>query len=185
MDTERVTAYHEAGHAVAATVLGHPINSVTVVPGENDLGGMLPDPDDGQNLNTAFYLYRISLISLAGALAEICLKGTVNKSGVGITDMKSGTFVDSSDCDRAKKVANCIKRDHRMRKIRAFPVKEAERLIRNNWSAVEAVAGALMQHKTLTLTDVIRIIGYPKSRRAIQHAGIIVPDFIAQQLGLK
>src|SRR5262245_4708973 len=66
--SDEATAYHEAGHAVAALALGRPVHAVSVLPGRERLGEchfgkavFRPSED---------WLEREALIALAGLAAE-------------------------------------------------------------------------------------------------------------------
>jgi ATP-dependent Zn protease len=84
------TAYHEAGHAVAALDLRRPFHHVTIEPKEDSLGHVLMRkrpawvrPDVEWNTRTEKWLEREVLIGLAGGAAVARLRGRYNHRGMG------------------------------------------------------------------------------------------------------
>ena len=77
MDGEKgldlATAFHEAGHAVVALILGRPVHRVTILPDRDHLGQC--EFRKGQIKATDDWLEREMLIALAGLAAEACHTG--------------------------------------------------------------------------------------------------------------
>lgn len=71
---DEATAYHEAGHAVLALVLGRPVHKVSVLPNRERLGEVRFGT--GSAKPTDDWLEREILIALAGPLAEARFTGT-------------------------------------------------------------------------------------------------------------
>jgi ATP-dependent Zn protease len=79
--SDKATAYHEAGHAVAALVLGRPVHKVSVLPNRDRLGwcefrkGVFRPSED--------WLERELLIALAGMAAEARHTGEYDHDAAG------------------------------------------------------------------------------------------------------
>jgi ATP-dependent Zn protease len=134
-----VTAYHEAGHAVAALALGRPVQRVSIRANEEYLGtchfgkGVFRPSED--------WLEREMLIALAGIAAE---------------GRHTGRFDwDAAGRDRAYAYQLAVQR--------AGNPRQAERLITRmlskteyllgrdgNWRAVEMIAAALMRGEVIS-----------------------------------
>jgi len=150
VDIERV-ALHEAGHAVAHHVLGIAFDVVTVVPSD-DAGtlGHVTTNTGASNLIQLNYgsrnreiaaLARDHIIcTLAGMAAEDVLLGNIYEAG----------------CRRDVEQA-MIDSQYRSRVPHAYFGKrktDARKLIRENTSAVRAVAAALLERQSLTWCEV-------------------------------
>ncbi len=86
------TAYHEAGHAVAAIHLGQTVKRVSIVPREEDetlgrMTGRKPpgwfEPDVYRDSRHRDWIEGEVLVLLVGGLAEARLKGQRNRVGAG------------------------------------------------------------------------------------------------------
>jgi ATP-dependent Zn protease len=79
--SDEATAYHEAGHAVAALALGRPVHKVSVLPNRDRLGwcefrkGVFRPSED--------WLERELLIALAGMAAEARHTGDYDRDAAG------------------------------------------------------------------------------------------------------
>ena len=81
---DRATAYHEAGHAVMAMVLGRPVHKVTIVAGKIQTGGTrlgACQVQKGRFKPTKDSLEDEVLILLAGMVAEAKLTGQYSREG--------------------------------------------------------------------------------------------------------
>lgn len=76
-DTRRLTAYHEAGHAVAAKLLPEtdPLHKITIIPRGHSLGLTQQLPLDDQSTYTQAYLLNRIKILLGGRIAEKLIFG--------------------------------------------------------------------------------------------------------------
>src|SRR5262249_54157653 len=76
---DEITAYHEAGHAVAAMALGPPVRRVRVLPGDKFLGRC--EFGKGVFRPTEDWLEREILIALGGIVAEAMHTGNYSWDG--------------------------------------------------------------------------------------------------------
>src|ERR1700677_1501804 len=70
---DRTTAYHEAGHAVVALILGRPVQCVSILPDGERLG--VCEFGKGTHRPSQDWLEREILIALGGIAAEARLTG--------------------------------------------------------------------------------------------------------------
>src|SRR3954471_6910286 len=146
----RPTAFHEAGHAVAAYVLGRPIKHATIVPEQWKLGHVrLGGRHHAQRLETTtvgvqarFRLECDVIGAFAGPEAERRATGRANNVGAR-SDHGYAADVALALAGGDEKEANAYIRWVRRR---------AERLIEQYWTQVEAVAALLMERRTVTGT---------------------------------
>lgn len=136
--TRDQVAYHEAGHVVAAVVLGERFGTVTL---DHD-GGAVQVPEHGRL--TRRRALRIIDVALAGNVADEIYRGARPRP---LTGEWSG------DLWAAKEATWCSGMDGRPRSLGRI-VKERRPLVatvlRKNWPAVQAVARRLLDEGVLT-----------------------------------
>lgn len=150
----RLTAHHEAGHAVMAELCGQHVTAVEIV-GDDDRSGSVrslrfrPDPLEvvDPNLPTA-HIERRLLCLLAGPVAESMAGGR-----------DDWAERDGPELDEAVRLAMKIVRDCE----RVLPYLEqahshVEMLLEQNWEAVERVAAGLMERGVLGGHEVRRVL---------------------------
>ena len=152
----RATAYHEAGHAVAAFVLRRPIRTASIEPAEGSLGrvehhppGKWFQPDAGVDTRTRNLVKRHIVGHLAGPLAEERFTGSHNETGA------------TSDHHHAVDLASYLVDDDERLQILVDDLssRAAELLARTDvWRAVEAVAEELVRDRLLAGREVRAVI---------------------------
>src|SRR6201998_4278981 len=83
-EEKRVTAYHEAGHAIVAAIRDHadPLHKVTIIPRGMALGVTMQLPEDDKHTVTKAYLETQLAILMGGRIAEeIFLKQLTTGAG--------------------------------------------------------------------------------------------------------
>lgn len=148
MKVLKTTAYHEAGHAAAAFRLRRRVRHVTIVPEDDSLGhmlsGKLPEtfqPDIDSDRRTDRWLERLTLIVLAGPIAEAQFTGRYNHIGA------------SSDYHRAVTWASYAEGSTKLVKAYLHYMQaraEAMTTQQSQWVAIEALAEALLEHQHLS-----------------------------------
>ena len=147
-DAERLTAYHEAGHAVIAELCGRQVTEVEIV-GDREHAGMVhslafpPDPADGAAPEAeAEELNRHLKIILAGMVAEAMVSGREDwdeaSEDLDVAVRFAMRLVD--DCEDVLPLLSDIRDD-------------LERELRERWTAVETLAAELLVRKALTGTE--------------------------------
>lgn len=141
------TAYHEAGHAVAAIESRRAILLLTIVPTDESHGHMLktktPDwvrPDINEDRRTTAWLEREILLGLAGPAAEARFTGRRNHVGAS-SDYKSVVNLASHLYGFGKVLQTYV--DYMVARAEAFVAAPL------HWVQIEYLAAALMEHRTL------------------------------------
>ena len=123
-------AYHEAGHAVAASVLGTPIKRATL----DGVTTVWWTGSDQARRNEA-------IIAMAGAAAET-----------------RAMSYSADQCDELWKTVWAVDKENAKRQLGGTGTEHAMRqarwIVEDNWGGVEKVAAALEKHGTLTGEDV-------------------------------
>jgi hypothetical protein len=127
------TAYHEAGHAVVALILGRPVHHVSVLPSRERLGVC-------EFRNPVFrpsedWLEREILISLAGLAAEAIHTGNY------------GWDEASRDLVYVRKLTVQRAGERRAERLERRMLAKVEHLLaqESHWRAVELIAAALLE----------------------------------------
>jgi len=146
-DAERLTAFHEAGHAVMAELCGRLLTEVEIVGDREHTGSVQslafsPDPEA-----EAEDVERQLKIILAGTVAEAMVSG---RQGWDETSEDLATAVRLGmrlvdDCEDVLPLLEDIGAD-------------VERDLRRQWSAVEMLATELLRRKTLNGSEVRKLL---------------------------
>ena len=89
---KRLTAYHEAGHAICFHVLPtqDPVHHVTIIPRSNGAGGFtMPLPTDDKAYRTRRYMEENIIVDLGGRVAEQLMLDDISTGAYG--DIKQAT----------------------------------------------------------------------------------------------
>lgn len=155
------TAYHEAGHAVAAYVMHRRFTSVSIIPEEDDdsygrcsmgkwLSNLNPEWDTGNKVRNL--VEREAMIYMAGAQAVARLTGRINWVGFGYDKVKAINIINRL-CDDEKELGAYFRwLWERTRIWVKFSL---------HWAMIEALSEALMEQP---------IIGERKARAVIAAA---------------
>jgi hypothetical protein len=152
-EAERLTAFHEAGHAVMAELCGRLLTAVEIV-GDREHSGMVhslafpldrtggaPGEDEAEDVE------RQLKIILAGTVAEAMVSG------------REGWDETSEDLDAAVRLAMRLVDDcEDVLPLLADIRSDVERDLRGRWTAVEALAAELLIRKALTGTEVRNLL---------------------------
>jgi len=143
------TAYHEAGHAVAAVLHDLVFWYVTIVPGEDDLGhvdyGIRPAFLNVGHRRFARELRDYLVCNRAGPLAEERLTGHRNDVLGSGDDQIFWSTLWQMYGERGDRHARDL-------------TGQARRLVYAHWSSIERVAQALIQEQTLPFTAVEQLV---------------------------
>lgn len=143
------TAYHEAGHAVVATLLGFQFQHVTIAPDEDYLGSVLYERYT-MFLNVGHRAYAKDLrdylvANRAGPLAEERHTGHWNEDGASSDDQHFWSMLWRMYGERQDRHARDLTR-------------QARQLVSAHWPSIERVARALIEEKTIQFDAVERLI---------------------------
>jgi len=140
----RATAYHEAGHAVMAMILGRAVQKVTIVPGQSHLGAQRLGAchlQKGKSRGAQDYLEDEVMILLAGMVAESQITGQYCQQGAA-QDLR---FV-----RRMLQTRNDGERQIQRLEKRLLSKTEHHLLDTETWKAVEVIAAELIKSQTIS-----------------------------------
>jgi cell division protease FtsH len=170
----RILAYHEGGHAVMAFLMGDPVQKATIVARGDALGYTFHLPDEERYLHTKEELIDWMTIGLAGRAAEHVVFGRVTNGaandlekvtslaramvfeygmaeGVVSRTMRADNYALSEETKRL--------RDSEQGRLTDGAYEEAIRLLEKHRSALDRVAGALLDKETLNREDLNTLMG--------------------------
>lgn len=149
------TAYHEAGHVVAAWKLGVRLRSATVIPSEGSHGTLKHDnPLRGINLEfdgsdrARLKAEKGIIIALAGPAAQRHFAPRSWRFGHGAADRECAVDLAWRLNGSGEMVAKHL----------AYLQARAEGLVEGSWRFVEALARALLEHGRLDQTALGKVI---------------------------
>ena len=163
---KRILAYHEAGHALMAHLMGEvmPVHKVTIVSRGQALGYTLNLPVEDRYMHTKEELVDVMTITLAGRAAEEVVFGRVTNGAAndlekatelaramvfdfGMSDavmtrtMRADNYALSEETKRV--------RDQEQARLTDAAFAEATRLLEKHRGALDRVANALLEKETL------------------------------------
>ena len=157
---DRLTAIHEAGHAVVAHLLGLTVSQVEVIGNGEDFGSChtlrLPS---GEAIAREHALEDALLVACAGAVAECIASGAREWDE------------DSHDLERAVHLAlqltgDCEKAHDLILRTR----RRVRRALMRHWNAVETLAETLVRDGRVGSAEVSRIVkDYPPARSTVRR----------------
>jgi ATP-dependent Zn protease len=138
-ENDTATAYHEAGHAVMALVLGRPVQRVSIEPNERRLGHC--ELKQGRFQPSEDALETSILILFAGPVAEARHTGEYcwDAGGQDLRDIRAMTRTRSTDLRRIERWERRL-------------LDKAEHLLDRDgaWLAVERIAEELLRSTTIS-----------------------------------
>ena len=159
----RTIAYHEAGHAVACIVLGHPIKKLTIVETGESLGSCLsPSPiflNYGDTKRDRRRAARECIVTIyAGPEAQRLLKTAAALCGC--DGDEESAFEVSRDFGVLPRGCSFVGDDRHWALLERIRL-EARQLVRSHWPTIEALAAALLVEGTLAGERIAEIVGRP------------------------
>ncbi|OQX65502.1 MAG: cell division protein FtsH [Desulfococcus sp. 4484_242] len=190
-EEKRITAYHEAGHALVAKLLPgtDPIHKVTIIPRGRALGLTQQLPIDEKHTYPKEHLLNNIAILMGGRAAEEIILNT-ETTGAGNDIERASTLARKMVCDfgmskdlgplsfgkRDEQIflgrelsqhrdygeETARKIDEEVRSIVTEAYEKASQLIRDNLDAMHGIASALLEKETLTGEDLDEIVSGKK-----------------------
>ena len=186
-DHERkVTAYHEAGHAIVGHVLpdSDPVHKVTIIPRGRTGGVTWFLPPEDRSYKSVYELKDILARAMGGRMAEKLIFGEdaittgassdlrnvaelskemVVEEGMGsqtrhlvFPDQSTGYYTITTSKPYSEKTAEVI--DLEVKKLSDEAAKRAEDVLRANKLVLDRLAEALLQHETLEEKDLVPLL---------------------------
>jgi ATP-dependent Zn protease len=165
--SREATAYHEAGHAVAAWYLGYRPATASILAGDDSAGQVRHEnPFPGINFEfdgsdwTRLKIERAIMICLAGPIAQRRHRRTSWRRWHGAADYAAASEL-ALRAYGSGEIANAFLKWLDFR---------AKSLVENHWSAIERVAISLLKHATLTHEEIASLVLEPHLPQAIAPA---------------
>ena len=151
-----LTAYHEAGHAFMATVLGAKVRSVTIEPDDDDGPERFGDTQivwKRSRFSDSEFCERAIQVALAGPVAEMLYSGEPYHPG--LVPEWANDWQSAWELAESLFAAPRQRLDHLEKVVsRLYRLLDTE----PNWSAVAAIADSLLAHETLEFDEVKQIV---------------------------
>ena len=137
--SKKLTAYHEAGHAVMALLMGRSVQKVSIIPSQNRLGAVTIQK--GRSKQVQDKLEAEMLILLAGMAAEAKISGQYNLQGAS-QDLR---LAEKLAMSRAGNTRQATKFIHKM-------LDKTQHLLskKYTWAAVKAIAKELQMSEYIS-----------------------------------
>ena len=149
--SDQATAYHEAGHAVLAFILGRPVHCVSILPDREHLG--ICEFGKGVYRPSEDWLEREILIALGGVAAEARLTGIYAWDAA------------TRDQQYVRRLAVQRAGESRAERLQRRLLAKAEHLLADEgcWLAVELIATELLTHREISGRTAIHL--FERGRR--------------------
>ena len=182
-EENKLTAYHEAGHAILQALLtdADPLHKVTIIPRGQFGGATFSMPEKDRMGYSLKWIKATMRVVCGGRIAEEIAMGDVSSGAAqdiaqatqlaramvlewGMSeklgfiryagsDTRESFLPDKDYSDGTAKII-----DDEIRRIVDEAYADARRILQDRWERVEALAGALLKHETLTGDEVHAII---------------------------
>jgi cell division protease FtsH len=180
---KRILAYHEAGHALVAHLMGDllPIQKVTIVARGEALGYAYYLPMEERYLHTKEEFLDVMKVALAGRAAEQVVFGRVTNGAsndlqkvteiaramvfeYGMSDLASSRTMRADNYALSEETKRL--RDSEQARLTDVAYEEAERLIVKHRVSLDRLAQQLLERETLTRDELHELLGRiePESR---------------------
>ncbi len=173
---KRILAYHEAGHALMARLVGDPIpvQKVTIVSRGAALGYTLHTPQEDRYLHTKEEFLDLMKVMLAGRAAEETVFGAVTNGAANdlerVTDLARRMIFEfgmgEAVASRTMRADNYALSEHTKRvrdeeqaRLTDLAFQEALRLLAKHRVSLDRLAHALLEKETLHRPELERLLG--------------------------
>lgn len=137
----RSTAYHEAGHAVIAFVLGHWVGNITIVPGDDILSD-----ERGESLGVQSYLGRVFITDAHSyEQALFAIAGPVAQKQFG----NPKPWKETPDYFMLVRALKEFKAAHGFKSVNQYAETLVELMVKQNWELITALAEHLLVVKEM------------------------------------
>lgn len=173
---KEVIAYHEAGHALVALVLGEtPPTKISVIARGMSLGMTMMEPQEEENNPSKEFMLNQIKIALSGRTAEMLALGIETAGGkndfekataiamamvceYGMSSLGTISYVQlSSDRELGPSEETKRQKDAEIKKIIDSSLANATEILRKNKKALDAMAERLMETENMTKEEIEKI----------------------------
>jgi cell division protease FtsH len=182
---QRILAYHEAGHALTAHLMGDlmPVQKVTIVGRGDALGLAYYLPTEDRYLHTKEELVDVMKVALAGRAAEQIVFGRVTNGAAndlekvteiarrmvfefGMSEIAPARTMRADNYALSEETKRM--RDNEQARLTDHAFEEAQRLLTKHRRALDRVAAALLEKETIDGTELKALLAEvePESRAA-------------------
>jgi cell division protease FtsH len=186
---KRILAYHEGGHALVSHLVGNEPQKATIIARGTALGYVLHLPEEERYLETKEELNDWMVMALAGRAAEELVFGRVTNGAA--NDLEKVTQIaramvfewgmGESVTSRTMRADNYALseetkrlRDSEQARLTDFAYTEAVRLLSQHRVALDRVAGALLEHETLSREELVELFaGVEPDSQSADSVGVV------------
>jgi len=179
---KKITAFHEAGHALTAWMLpgADPVHKVTIIPRGKALGLTMQLPEEDKLSHSKSYLFNNLCILLGGRIAEEIALGDIT-TGAGNDIDRVSDLARKMVCEWGMseeigtitfKAANpapgypgpiiseatALKIDGAVKSLVNSAYDTSKKILNDNRKILEAMTQALLDHETITTEDIKKIV---------------------------
>jgi cell division protease FtsH len=187
---KRILAYHEAGHALLAHLMGAPssVQKATIIARGSALGYTLNLPEEERYLHTKEELIDWMIVTLAGRAAEQVVFGRVTDGAANDLEKVTGLAramvfelgMGEGAVSRTMRADNYAlseetkrHRDEEQSRLTDYAYGEALRLVAKHRPLLDRVAEALLEKETLSRDELLALFGdVPAESHASETVGI-------------
>jgi cell division protease FtsH len=179
---KKITAFHEAGHALTAWMLpgADPVHKVTIIPRGKALGLTMQLPEEDKLSHSKSYLFNNLCILLGGRIAEEITLGDIT-TGAGndidrVSDLarkmvcewgmseEIGTMTFKASSPAAGQPgpivseATAVRIDDAVKALISSAYATTRKILLDNRKILDAITQALLDHETVTHEDIKKIV---------------------------
>lgn len=191
-EEKRVTAYHEAGHALMAKLLPgtDPVHKVSIIPRGRALGVTMQLPTDDRHNYSKEYLYNTLAILMGGRVAEelvfkqvttganndleratglarqmVCEWGMSEKLGPLVFGQKEGSMFLGRSFSTKRDISEdmALEIDQEIKRLVTENYERARKVLTEQMASLQALAEALLEKEVLDTLEIDQIIGRSSS----------------------
>jgi cell division protease FtsH len=187
---KRILAYHEAGHALVAHMMGDllPIQKVTIISRGDALGYAYYLPTEERYLHTKEEFLDVMKVALAGRAAEQIVFGRVTNGAANdlekVTEIARAMVFEygmsEASPSRTMRADNYALseetkrlRDSEQARLTDHAYEEAQRLLVKHRASLDRLAAALLERETLSRDDLHELLGTIEESRSSETVGTV------------
>ncbi|KJV63455.1 ATP-dependent metallopeptidase HflB family protein [Ehrlichia cf. muris str. EmCRT] len=201
-EEKRLTAYHEAGHAIIAffTEASDPIHKATIIPRGRSLGLVMRLPESDRVSHTREKMIADLTVAMGGRAAEELIFGYHKVTSGASSDIKQATDLAKAmvmkwgmsdkvgplyhSDDKSETISNNLANliDEEVKSIVTSALERAKSLLNEHLESLHIVAKNLLEFETLTGEDIKNIInGKELTKHNVDESKILKRSFASKE----